>query len=448
MRTATLVIVIAMLAGAGRAAEAPAAGDPAAILRAFFAENDAAKRADLAKQFGAVAPKAWAEVKALLHQAAPFPAMAPGKQPFQTKGDADVPSVNYVLRIPAGYKADAGRAWPLIIGCHGTGGTGDAAMTWLEGLLGADADQYVLACPAAPTEREYTASRANTEYPVRVLQDVRHRVNLDSNRSVLTGVSRGGYAVWGTILFSPGEWAGAAPIASWPLTEARAAGVTLYLPNVLALPIQAHWGENDLSPGQKQGINTFSRDVNRWFIVHGPKNFEGIEYPGQAHGLTLDAEKLRAFFAAARRDPYPAVVNYLFHHLWQGRAYFVRATAMARDEFDFTAPHMVKADTQDELAKAEGELYRKEAAEITALTQGAENTVSVNTRNLAGIEVEVGPEELDFSKPVKVLVNGRLAGGEVKALDWGLVLETARQSYDFERLVGARVKATIPASKR
>jgi pimeloyl-ACP methyl ester carboxylesterase len=447
---AGFVVGLIALGGGLRAAEptteAPPATDAAGLLRAFFAEADAAKRAELAGQFAPLAPKSWDELKALLHRTAPFPAMEPGKHPLKTQGDETVPPVAYVLRIPAGYKADAGQAWPLIINCHGSGGTGEGALASLENLLGPDVDKYLLACPGAPTEGVYKATRVNVEFPLHALDDVRRRVNVDSNRTVLMGVSRGGYTTWGTVLFAPGQWAGAVPLASWPVTEAGSAGAILYLPNVLPLAIQAHWGENDIEPGQKQGINTLSREVDRDFVRLGARQFEGIEYPGQGHNLKPDAEKIRAFLASARRDPCPALFRHIFHHLWQGRAYFVRATAVTKDEFDFDAPHIVKTTGLADLPRAKRELYLKEAFEFTALTKGAENTIAVTAKNISGIEVEVSPEELDFSRPVKVLFNGRLAG-EVRKIDYAEMLETARRSYDFERLVGARVKAATPAKK-
>ena len=445
---AAAVVCIAAAATRGAEPPAPAPPEPSAqsavrILRGFFAAPDAGERALLAAEFGQAAPKSWDAVRALLHQAATFPSLAPGRHALKTEGDAVVPAVNYALRVPAGYASDAGRAWPLVIGLHGTGGKGEGILATLENLLGDDAGKYLLACPDAPEGGVYKVSRMMTEYPLRVLQDVRHRANVDSDRAVLIGVSKGGYTVWGTILFSPGKWAGAVPVASWPLTEAPWASPILYAPNVLGLAIQAHWGENDIEPGQKHGINTFSRQAAAELKRLRAAGFEPIEYPGQGHNLNLDAGRIRAFLAAARREPFPGEFRMFFHRLWQGRAYFVRATVAAREDFDFKALPRVSVANKADLAQALCRTYQRLSFEVRGLRKAEENSLVVFARNLEEVEIEIGAEQMDFGRPMTVLANGRTVLSGKQEVDWTELLETARQTYDLDRLVARRLRCKV-----
>lgn len=443
-------VVLALAAACARGGEPPAApatgpANPRALLKAFFAEEDAARRAPMAAAFGAVAPKPWAALKAMFHECAPRPDLAPGRHEFRTPGGDGIPPVRYVLRVPAGYLPHRPQGYPLVLCTHGTGGSGDAAVRMMEGLLGPDVENVVLAGPDSPQPGVYEAERLVVEYPLHVLADVRRRANVDADRVVLTGYSRGGYTTWGTALFSPGEWAGAMPMASWPLTEAGSAAAVFYLPNVLGLSIQAHWGAADIEPGQKEGINTLSREAAAEMKRLGAKRFEGVEYAGQGHDLKLDAAKVRGFIAGARREPFPTECRLIFHRLYQGRACYVRATAAAKEEFDFRAARVIKVTRKEDFDKAKRALWLREGYELTCRLPEGKNLVAVFARNLKEIEIELAAERLDFGRPIRITLNGRTASEGARPLDWAELLETARRTHDFERLIGGRVRLTVPS---
>jgi len=427
---------------------APSAGDGAALLKSFFAEADAAKRADLAAKFAAVAPKSWTDLKAMLHAAAPRPALPAGRQNLQAPAEGETPPVRYILRVPAGYAANTTRGWPLIIACHGTGGSSEGALAQVEGWLGPDADQYLIAAAEAPEAGVFQPKRVNMEYPLAVLHDMRRRANIDSDRTVLTGFSKGGYTTWATVLFSPGEWAGAAPMACYPITEVGAAGAVLFVPNVLGLAIQHHYGANDIEAGQKEGINTLSRDVAEEFKRRSAAHFEAIEYPGQAHGIQVDAARFREFVRTARREAFPAKCHLIFHHLWQGRDYYVTATAAAKAEFDFRAPHSIKAvGPVTDVRKVTRDYLLAEAFELTARMPPGNNIVAVMAKGIKEVEIELAAEKLDFARPVRVTLNTRTVPNVPQRTDWMELLETVRRTGDFDRLVAGRVKATVAGAK-
>lgn len=451
-RIAVLILLLASAAAIAAEPTAPPAAPPAAsatgdgpaLLKSFFAEADAAKRADLAVKFAAFAPKSWADLKAMLHAAAPRDPMPAGRQSLQTPAEGATPPIKYILRVPAGYAADAARGWPLIITCHGLGGNGAGALSQIEGWLGGDVENYLVAAAESPDAGIYQPKRVTMEYPLSVLHDVRRRANVDSDHTVLTGFSKGGYTTWGTALFSPGEWGGAVPMASYPMTEAGAAGALLYLPNILGLAIQHHWGANDIEPGQKEGINTLSRDVAAEMKRLSAKRFEGIEYPGEGHGFKPDAAKFREFVGTARRDAFPAECRLIFHALWQGRDYYVRATVAAKADFNFRVQYTVKTTRPVmDPRKFKRDFLLGEAFELTARAAPGSNTIAVVAKNIQEVEIELSAEKLDFARPVRVIINSHPIPSVPQKVDWPELLETARQTGDFDRLVAGRVKARV-----
>jgi hypothetical protein len=207
--------------------------------------------------------------------------------------------------------------------------------------------------------------------------------------------------------------------------------------------VQHHWGAADIEAGQKQGIATFSREVAAEMTKLGAKKFEGIEYPGAGHNLEVRVEKIRTFIAAAVRDPFPEQCRLIFHHIYQGRAFYVQATAAAKAEFDFTEKRQVTVLNQDDVPRALRALFVSEGFELTGHLTPATNTVTVFARNIRAVEVELPAEKLDYTRRIRIVLNGRTMVDEIRPLDYADLLETARRTGDFERLVGGRVKLTV-----
>lgn len=413
-------------------------------LRQFFAESDAVKRADLAAKVAPLMPASPADWPALLRRAYPFADTKMGLHNFEAPADGIVPAIKYVVSVPEGYQADPAQPWPLIVGIPGTGGSGGQALSSLSKWLGDDLGKFLIACPDAPDKEVYSFNELYVVYPQRVLDDVRRRLNVDGNRVILTGYSKGGYTTWGTVLFSPAQWAGAAPMASFPLTDAGRHGFELYLANVLNLDLQFHWGDQDILAGQTEGINTFARSAAGEMKRLKATRFEPIEYAGQGHGLTIDADKLKAFLAKARRTPWPASYTFTFHHVWEGSSYHVRAVKTSLLELDFKNLPSVRVANSADAKTAAIKLFRDRSYEFRVDVGDKANSISVRTRNLREIEISLSPQQLDFSKPVRVLVDGKPVQEKKLDLDWKLLLETVRTSGDFDRLVGAKIAYTIP----
>jgi len=417
-----------------------------ALLGRFFAEEDTEARRALAGRFAAVAPADWADVKRLLHESAPRPALAAGVHEFQTPGSEPIPSIRYILRVPPDYKPNSPRGWPLVMTCHWTDSNAKRTLAWVKGVLGPDIDRYLVACPNSPDPGVYRSSRVTDMYPLDVLADVRRRANVDSDRCLLTGYSRGGYQTWATSLFSPGEWAGAAPLASAPIAELGLVSAKIYLENVLNLPVQAHWGDQDILRGQTMGINTLSRTAADWFKAQDAEHFEPVEYKGQGHDLKLKREMIRAFLAKVRRDPFPRQLTYLFHRMYHGRAWYVTATQASAPEVDFRERVPIRGGYRPEdVRRTLEQVWTRKGYHLAVRMPEGQNLIAVTARNLREVEVELPVERLDFGRPIRVTAGGTSRTGATDGVDWICLLETVRRTYDFEHLIGDRV--TVPTGR-
>lgn len=99
---------------------------------------------------------------------------------------------------------------------HDTGGTGLRQLQSMSRWLGEDLGKYIVACPQAPYGGAYVFNEQSVVHPRVVLNDIRRRLNVDSDRVIMTGYSKGGYTRWATSMFSPAEWAAAVPMAASP----------------------------------------------------------------------------------------------------------------------------------------------------------------------------------------------------------------------------------------
>ncbi len=103
----------------------------------------------------------------------------------------------------------------------------------------------------------------------------------------------------------------------------------------------------------------------------------------------------------------------------------------------------MSVNSQLEVDGAIRSLFVAEAYELTARLQPETNSVQVFAKGLRDVEVELSAEKLDFSRPIKIVLNSKLVSEETHKLDYLELLETARRTGDLDRLVGGRVKVSL-----
>ena len=120
--------------------------------------------------------------------------------------------VNYLLFLPKGYDANAGKRWPTMLFLHGAGERGtDIWKVTTHGPPKIVADHpdfpFILISPQCPENQRWSR-----EPLLALLNDVIANYAVDTNRLYLTGLSMGGYGTWDLGLSYPEKFAAIVPI--------------------------------------------------------------------------------------------------------------------------------------------------------------------------------------------------------------------------------------------
>lgn len=118
----------------------------------------------------------------------------------------------YFLFLPQNYDGAATNRWPVILFLHGLGERGtNIWVTTVHGPL-----QYIKTHPAFPfifVAPQCPGEKWSDEAVLGVLDQVEANYAVDTNRVYLTGLSMGGYGVWGLATAHANRFAAAAPIS-------------------------------------------------------------------------------------------------------------------------------------------------------------------------------------------------------------------------------------------
>ncbi len=154
------------------------------------------------------------------------------RQKFQTQLNQKV-ELGYLLYLPPGYDAKAGKKWPLILFLHGAGERGtnlanvafhgppklvrkappvpkneaEAARTNREAATKLLADTFVVVSPQCPSGESW-----EDDALLGLLDSVLASHQVDTNRVYLTGLSMGGFGSWSLLGKAPDRFAAIAPI--------------------------------------------------------------------------------------------------------------------------------------------------------------------------------------------------------------------------------------------
>lgn len=432
--------------GAACAAAATACADEAAIcaeMRAFFDADDAT-RAAIARRIESDTAYDPARVSSWLHEAAPFPSAEAGRTTIRVreKGRADL---NVTLRIPQNY--DTARAWPLIYALHGTGGNADEIVGFVERMLGARADEFVI---AAPDQYQQVVIRAVTPYTPEhrdALRAIRRHVHVDADRVYCTGYSRGGHASWTLAVVCPDEFAGVMPLAGTLLLPEYESLFADFLPNVAHTHVLCCWGALDTADPQggrsaDGGIAGVNRVLRRTAeTLKMPILFE--EDPSKAHGGILPTRAALGALLDARRVHAAKELALTFRCVEQGEAYWLRPLAWVNRAWDDKPVNLrfkpgENPDDPQAQRAAMGRAIRQLLGELHGRVEGQQ--ISVTRKNVSAFDVLLTEGMVDWTRPVRLMVSGnKVYEGAVKR-DLLLCLTRAAQTFDFDRLVWAGLR--------
>jgi len=382
------------------------------------------------------APRDWEFVKRqLLAARADAETLAAGADPWKGRTGAltkayrseiDGTLQPYGLYVPPSY--DPAKAWPLVVGLHGSGSNHLLHRRRLFGLGN------------EPGEDDYEAIRKDLPLPdvgflvltpygrgesagyngiaesdvLRAMDHVKRAYNVDPDRVHLTGLSMGGGGTWHIGLRYPDRFASITPVcgvadldlmpwtAGWRPLDKELMSLTGYsriVENASNLQVFVFHGDED------DAVNVVaSRRMMDAFGEAGLENARYFELPGVTHFSWDFAYRDAALFpriAEIRRNPYPERVVYSTFSPRYNRAYWLRIDRIDRG---FT------------LARIEG--ARKPGA------------FDVKTGNVTAFSILLAPAIAPAGKPVEVTVNGKPA---FRGVPKGEVLSFAADKGSWKR---------------
>jgi predicted esterase len=429
-RAASRLLALAIAATTSRAL----ASDPASLVRAYLdAPDDAGRRLviDRVRESGASA----LDLAAAIRRGEDLDPVEPGVHRIEVVIQEDGSKSECLLSVPPDYHP--GRAWPLLVSMHGTGGRGeDCLELWRE--LACDAG-FLLACPTATTFREkgWGSSALERSQVLSVIARVSQICRVDSERVYLGGWSMGGHGTFDVAVHHPDRFA-----ALNPAIGGLMLGYFGLAENLVPVPIFLVSGAQDqkeLVDRQREAAALLKKKGAE-FVHHEHADGGHEMYPEELPGVL-------AWLRGHARDPMPRTVHLLANDARYGRVAWLAIDALGKEA---RAPEAaVTLHAGGKLSDAETQRrYFVELEKTAARIEGKRvdaTHLAVETRFVSSYSVLVLDGWLDLAKPISVTTNGRPSFSGKVTTDAAALLEDFRRTGDRSRLVLARIPVRIDA---
>ncbi len=145
--------------------------------------------------------------------------------------------LNYLLYLPEDYGKDPNKKWPLILFLHGSGERGtDVNKVKIFGfpnyLQGKKNFPFIAIAPQCPPNTTWESYQV-----MALLDEIQSTYAVDVDRTYLTGLSMGGFAVWDIMSRYPGRFAAYAPVCG--------AGNSFFVKHYKDVPVWVFHGDAD-----------------------------------------------------------------------------------------------------------------------------------------------------------------------------------------------------------
>ncbi|MBX3395333.1 MAG: hypothetical protein KF841_08190 [Phycisphaerae bacterium] len=362
-----------------------------------------------------------------------------------------------IVRIPDGY--DPGKKWPLIIALHGRGAKPESMLRGTVLTLGDHRDEYIVVAPDrlgamisdSGDERTYNGAISFTfpygvvAQPRLLLEALRRKYHIDSDRVYLMGFSLGGHNTWMAGVMHSDCFAGIMPLAT-PMQVVG--GDALYeelLANLRNLPIVFSWGEKDTldakgNPDPSGGNAGISRMMAAVMQALGLDDFRGVEMAGAGHQDVVPPPAEFDWLLNRARRHYPKTIHQAFRLPQQSDAYWVSADALQCEPLSGeTINVQFKPGEDPKLATRRFLVSRLGLIEATCKAQ----SIDLRTRNVGHVNLLLSDELLDLDKPIRINRGKKeLFSGKVER-DLRVMLREAARGWDFDRLPSVRVVVPV-----
>jgi poly(3-hydroxybutyrate) depolymerase len=323
-RLPTLLAILATAAPAA-AGDAPAAGGGSreALVADLRAACEKAKPADRAATAEALSKRpgvslaAWKDAIVAMRPVVPAP-WGERAQTVTLRVLAADEATEIVTYVPRTLKA--GEAAPLVLAIHGARGRGPEVLGLWRDV--AESSGAIVVAPTEAGENEgYRFSARERASTLAALRWARLRFDVDPDRVLVTGESRGGHMSWDLALRRPDLFAAAAPMIGAPRLAIQGGQNNLrYLESAVDLPIRDLQGAKD-DPRAVENVRVAFERLKAF----GAKDAQLFEFPALGHEFDFGAVDWVKLLDTVRRDPDPPRVVFRAAVRGEARSRWVEA---------------------------------------------------------------------------------------------------------------------------
>jgi predicted esterase len=315
----------------------------------------------------------------------------------------------FILGMPRG----GGKRMGLLIGLHGGGqGVGDGATSAQKWSMAAG--QGCITCFPTVIQKEATAWNKEREekYVIQLIQELKRAYPaIDSNRIYLCGHSMGGFGTWAIGTHYADMFAAISPNAGgiFVMRGGGGGGVTLArgtVVNLKATPIYFYHGADDgrVGPESDRRAAEVLKELKE---KHGPYEYVYKEYNGIGHGYPPGGfSPIIKWMVSHKRNPYPDYIVWEPSRPYKKLFWWIKV--------------------------------RSAGGQIIAKYKKSKNLIEIEGSS-SGISVFLNDKMVNFSKPVKVMLNGKEVFNDFVYHSASAVLESIQDKKDKEQYFTAKI---------
>jgi len=351
-------------------------------------------------------------------------------------------SLDNVLEVPADY--DPARRWPLRVSLHG--GVGRAAPGPADPPARPLTNRIQSAGELVLHPRAWSGSEwwtwGQVDNIAKLIDRIKREYNVDESRTYITGISDGGTGVYFFAMRAATPWAACLPLNGQPLVLANpdsGAEGQFFASNLANCPLHAvNGGKDPLYPAASVSplIAMFRR---------GGIAVDFQVYPEAGHDVSWwpdERAKFEAFLAAHRRVAHPERISWATERTDRyNRFRWLVIDRLGQRSSDRPLPDVNKfaVDNGRELSLFS---RSRQSGRVDITRTG--NTFEAETRGVSAFTLLLSPDVVDFSSPVRVVVNGRTVHESRVEKSVRTLMAWAARDNDRTMLYGAELKITVP----
>ncbi len=283
-----------------------------------------------------------------------------------------------------------------------------------------------------------------------IIRELRRRLRLDTDRVFLFGYGQGGEAAWNAAISHPHLFAGVVAVASHPRLPYPEQLAPLLLPNLRKLPVLSIWESDagDSPDDEVLATAVFNRAIAR-FAENNRLPIRGLAATFRPTGSVdrpndlpsyVETERAVLAFAEHRRSPAGQSATHWFRYLAQGDLGWLRAAKLHGDvwtEDQLSIVPTAQADRDTFIT----DFFKQKLFHVSGEVAG--QTITIQTKGIAKLDVLFFDGMMDYGKPVTVLCNGRKRFEGLIKSAIATLLENAYDEWEFQRLVFSTMTFSI-----